>query len=87
MNKPPKDGDYCPIDCEFHDELEAASTLRKSVAIVVREANGVEATIHGVIADLGFVPQAGPGEFMTLADGRRYRLDQIVSIDGKPRPV
>ena len=78
---------YTPIDCDFHDELEAASTLGKAVDLVAREDDGQVTTIRAVIADLGFLPgNAGAGEFMTLADGRKYRFDRIVSIDGKPRP-
>ncbi len=78
---------YTPIDCDFHDELEAASTLGKIVELVVRDDNGALLTIRAVIADLGFLAgDAAAGEFMTLADGRRYRFDRIVSIDGKPRP-
>lgn len=82
------DKPYIPIDCDFHDELEAAATLRKPSVLVVLNDQGREETITDVIVDLGHIDAEGKlGEFMTLKSGRRYRFDRIVSIDGKPRPT
>jgi len=78
---------YEPIDCDFHDELEAASTLGKSVELVLRTSEGRDEVVHDVIVDLGHARLGEPeGEYMTLAGGRRVRFDRIVSIDGRLRP-
>ncbi len=69
------DKPYVPIDCDFHDELESASTLGQVVVLVVREDDGSLATVRDVIANLGFLPgEARAGEFMTLRSGKRYRF-------------
>lgn len=79
---------YTPIDCDFHDELESASTLGKPVTIVVVTKGGLEETLTDIITDLGHgIDAEGRGEFMTLKSGHRYRFDRIVSIDGKKRPI
>jgi Rho-binding antiterminator len=79
---------YTPIDCDFHDELESASTLGKPVTIVVVNKSGLEETLIDIITDLGHgIDSDGRGEFMTLKSGQRFRFDRIVSIDGKKRPV
>ncbi len=75
---------YTPIDCDFHDELESAATLKKRVVVVLKDEAGKHVTIHDVIVELGHA-KAGeePAEYMTFGSGMRFRLDQIVSIDGK----
>jgi Rho-binding antiterminator len=79
---------YTPIDCDFHDELESASTFGKPVTLVVIGKSGREETITDIITDLGHgIDSDGRGEFMTLKSGQRIRFDRIVSIDGKKRPV
>lgn len=78
---------YVPIDCDFHDELESAATLRRKVTLVVHDAAG-ERRLEDVIADLGHERPGEPrGEYMTLGSGERIRFDRIVSIDGKVRPA
>lgn len=79
---------YTPIDCDFHDELESASTLGKPVTIVVVGKGGHEETLIDIITDLGHgIDSEGRAEFMTLKSGQRFRFDRIVSIDGKKRPI
>lgn len=70
---------YTPINCEFHDVLEATATTRRRVAIVFIGEDGQHETVQARITDL----QASNGvEHMLLDDGRRIRLDAIVSVDG-----
>ncbi len=79
---------YTPIDCDFHDELESASTLGKMVTVVVVNEKGQQQTISDIIIDLGHgIDSEGRAEFMTLKSGQRFRFDRIVSIDGKIRPT
>ncbi len=79
---------YKPIDCDFHDELESASTLGKMVTVVVVNEKGQQQTISDIIIDLGHgIDSEGRAEFMTLKSGQRFRFDRIVSIDGKIRPT
>ena len=75
---------YTPIDCDFHDELESAVTLEKRVVVVLKDEAGKHVTIHDVIVDLGHARSGEEhAEYMTFRSGKRFRLDQIVSIDGK----
>jgi Rho-binding antiterminator len=70
---------YTPINCEFHDVLEATATTRRRVAIVFIGEDGQHETVQARITDL----QASNGlEHMLLDDGMRIRLDAIVSVDG-----
>ena len=79
---------YTPIDCDFHDELESASTLGKLVTLVVVNEKGQEQTISDIIIDLGHgIDADGRAEFMTLKNGQRFRFDRIISIDDKKRPT
>jgi Rho-binding antiterminator len=84
MNSP-DDKPYVPIDCDFHDELEAAATLDKVVELVLIDDSGQQIMLREAIVDLGHLPGVD-GEFMTLKSGKRFRFDRIVSIDGKLRP-
>jgi Rho-binding antiterminator len=70
---------YVPIDCEFHDVLEATATTGRRVAIEYLDTSGQQQTVRARITDL----QAHNGEeHMLLDDGSRIRLDAIVSVDG-----
>lgn len=70
---------YVPIDCEFHDVLEATATTARRVAIEYLDTSGQQQTVQARISDL----QAHNGEeHMLLDDGSRIRLDAIVSVDG-----
>ena len=75
---------YIPIDCDFHDEFEAAATVGRPVTLALSDGR----TLHDVIIDLGHeLAGEATGEYMTLRSGERVRFDRIVSIDGKLRPV
>ena len=69
---------YHPINCEFHDVLEATATQRRSVPIQYLDAQGMAVDVHARIVDLG--ARAG-AEYMQLDDGSTVRLDRIVSVD------
>ena len=73
---------YVPIDCEFHDVLEAAATLRRIVAIDHLDDEGNRRVVDARIADL-FARDGA--EYMRLDDGSLIRLDRIVSIDDAQR--
>jgi Rho-binding antiterminator len=78
---------YKPINCEFHDELEAASTLHKTVRIIYTDSDGTQKTMHGKIQDLGIVTfEDSKAEYMTMDNGLKIRLDAIISIDEIARP-
>lgn len=73
---------YQPINCEFHDVLEAVATERRRVPIVYATQGAASARVAARITDLG----AKDGiEYMHLDDGTQVRLDDIVSVDGIAR--
>ncbi|MBD9470401.1 hypothetical protein [Pseudoxanthomonas sp. PXM01] len=70
---------YVPINCEFHDVLEATAVRRRPAIFSLRDPAGQPATVHARIVDL----YAHDGmEYMRLDDGRVVRLDHIISVDG-----
>jgi Rho-binding antiterminator len=70
---------YVPINCEFHDVLEATATTRRRVAVLYIADDGQQQTVRARITDL----QASNGvEHMVLDDEKRIRLDAILSVDG-----
>ena len=71
---------YIPIDCEYHDALEAFATTRERVTIAFRNDGGETEQRDGTIVDV----YARDGEeFLELDSGDRVRLDRLVDI----RPV
>ena len=73
---------YIPIDCEFHDVLEATATRRQVATVHYLDEEGQPRAVDARIADL----YAKDGiEYMQLDDGRVIRQDRIVSIDGAQR--
>lgn len=73
---------YSPINCDFHDELEAIATLRNTCVIVYRHSDGetrVQDSIDDVYAQNG-------EEFIKLKGGLIIRLDALVEVDGKSLP-
>lgn len=68
---------YTPIDCGFHDRLEALATTRKRVAVT--HALETEARVsEGVIEDIWTTP--AKEEFLRLDDGCEIRLDRILAL-------
>ncbi len=72
--------DYLPINCSYYDELEAIATLKKVVTIVYCDEQGGEVNATTRITNL-FTRQKE--EFMVLENGIQFRLDRLVSADGK----
>lgn len=73
---------YVPINCEFHDVLEAAAVRRRVVAIHHLDPAGQPTIVDARIDDL----HAKDGEeYMRLDDGRLIRLDQVLGVDGIER--
>ncbi len=70
---------YQPISCSFYDELEMRATLGRQCMIRFRTATGEEREVRSRIVDL-FTRRKE--EFLLLADGRRIRLDHLISVDG-----
>lgn len=75
MNTP-----YTPIDCDFYDLLEAASTLRQNCEIVyVADVQQTTVTVQGRITNLYAL---NGEEFLVLNDALHVRLDALVSVNG-----
>ena len=74
---------YSPIDCDFYDVLEEASTLRQHCEIVYVASEQSEATVRGYITNL--YAESGE-EFLVMNDFVHLRLDALVSLNGKPIP-
>ncbi|PIG94166.1 hypothetical protein CSQ79_07510 [Gloeocapsopsis sp. IPPAS B-1203] len=71
---------YVPVDCGFHDQLEALATLRKECQIVYQNASGELVKVQGRIID---VYVANKAEFLQLYNGTKIRLDRIVSVNNE----
>ncbi len=74
--------DYTPINCEFHDVLEATSVQRRKAVIAVEDASGERSVVEARITDL--FAQRGV-EYMRLDNGDTLRLDRILAVDGRER--
>lgn len=72
---------YYPVDCGFHDQLEALSTLQRTCQIIYR--NAVEETVE-VQDQIVDVYAANKADFLRLKDGTEIWLDRLISVDGKP---
>lgn len=70
---------YSPIDCEFHDRLEAAATLRRIAELQFRDEHGRPRTVHARIRNV--FARAG-AEYLELDTGECIRLDRLLAIDG-----
>lgn len=72
--------DYHPINCSYYDELEAIATLKKVVTIVYLDEQGEQVDATTRITNLF---TRNKEEFMVLENGIQFRLDRLVSADGK----
>jgi Rho-binding antiterminator len=72
---------YIPVNCDFHDELEALATLRQECRIAYRRAADEVVEVQGRIVD---IYAANKADFLKLKDGTEIRLDKIVSVNDKP---
>ncbi|QBQ53438.1 hypothetical protein [Nitrosococcus wardiae] len=72
--------DYVPINCNFHDHLEALATLRKQCRIVYQTADGKLIETFDTIADIYTKHKE---EFAVLGSGEIIRLDTLKEVDGQ----
>lgn len=70
---------YQPINCEFHDVLEAAAVRRAPVLVQYHDDEGIATGLRSRIVD---VFSSGGAEYLRLASGETIRLDQLVAVDG-----
>ena len=78
--KPFSSEPYRPISCDFHSELELFA-LRQQPVEIFYAAGGEATAIVSAISDL----YARNGEeFLLLPNGNEIRLDQLISVGGKP---
>ncbi|MBE9188858.1 hypothetical protein IQ230_00455 [Gloeocapsopsis crepidinum LEGE 06123] len=71
---------YVPVDCDFHDQLEALATLRKECQIVYQKVPSELVKVQGLIVD---IYAANKADFLKVDDGTEIRLDRIVSLNNK----
>jgi len=71
---------YLPINCEFHDLLEALATTRKPAQIGFRDADGAVQRRTAAITD---VFARDGAEYLSMSTGETLRLDQLVEVDGE----
>ena len=75
-----QDDAYRPIACDFHDRLEAFSTLRQRVRLSLKDGDAVGegASAEGLIADI--YTREDKREFLRLDNGAEIRLDRILDV-------
>ncbi|OWY64287.1 hypothetical protein B7486_48095 [cyanobacterium TDX16] len=73
--------DYCLVDCDFHDRLEALATLRQTCRISYYTVTGEIVEVQERIVD---VYAANRADFLKLKDGTEIRLDRLISVNGNP---
>jgi len=73
---------YRPIDCEFHDVLEARATTGQPVEVIYR-SQGEDRRTTAKIEDV-YVRDGA--EYVLLGDKSEVRLDELVSVDGIDLP-
>lgn len=71
---------YLPVNCEFHDVLEATATRRAAVVVRFLDEDGVMQQRTCRIVTLSARDGVEQVEFDT---GEHVRLDRLVSVDGK----
>ncbi|MEL6224641.1 MAG: hypothetical protein AAFR31_18565 [Cyanobacteria bacterium J06627_8] len=70
---------YVPIDCGFHDRLEAWSILGQDCQILYRDADYAVVEVTDQIVD---VYAKNSADFLKLKDDTVIRLDRLVSVNG-----
>ena len=73
-------GIYSPINCEFHDVLEALATTGKPAAIRFLDERGVAQLRMATVDDLY---ARNGAEYLSLSSGEIVRLDRILEADGE----
>jgi Rho-binding antiterminator len=78
IDRAPK-GNYQPINCEFHDVIEACATLRKPVTILAENTDGSHRAIRAIISDVFAREDV---EYLKTECGEMIRLDALLAVDG-----
>lgn len=73
-------GIYSPINCEFHDVLEALATTRKPSTIRFLDERGAAQLRMATVDDLY---ARNGAEYLSLSSGEIVRLDRILEADGE----
>jgi Rho-binding antiterminator len=73
---------YVPINCEFHDVLEATAVGGRAAVIRYLDEEPSLRIVEARIRDL-YARNAM--EYMQLDDGSAIRLDRVVSVNGVER--
>ncbi len=68
---------YSPIDCDFHDILEAVATTRETIQVTFLDAKGLPQQRSGRIVDIF---SRGGAEFLSISTGETVRLDHLTLV-------
>ena len=74
---------YVPIDCNFYDEIEILAMRKRKSTVVYFSEKNEQSTIEGVIKN---VYAKNKEEFLEMESGLIFRLDRLISLDGKIVP-
>lgn len=74
---------YVPIDCNFYDEIEILAMRKSKSNVVYLSEKDEQTTIEGVIKN---VYAKNKEEFLEMESGLIFRLDRLISLDGKVVP-
>ena len=74
---------YVPIDCNFYDEIEILAMRKSKCSVVYFSEENEQTTIEGVIKN---VYAKNKEEFLEMESGLTFRLDRLISLDGKVVP-
>ncbi len=74
---------YAPINCDFYDEIEIRAMRKSETKVVYLSENEEQTTIEGVIKN---VYAKNKEEFLEMESGLVFRLDRLISLDGKVVP-
>ena len=74
---------YIPINCDFYDEIEIHAMRKSKNTVVYLSKNEEQTTIEGIIKN---VFSKNKEEFLEMENGLIFRLDRLVSLDGKDVP-
>jgi Rho-binding antiterminator len=74
---------YVPIDCNFYDEIEILAMRKSKSTVVYLSEKDEPTTLEGVIKN---VYAKNKEEFLEMESGLVFRLDRLISLDGKIVP-
>ena len=74
---------YAPINCDFYDEIEIRAMRKSKTTVIYLSEKGEQTTIESVIKN---VFAKNKEEFLEMESGLVFRLDRLISLDGKVVP-